>query len=159
MRKIAVIATLLCTIATFSNNLRAQEYGNAIGIKLGTYNGITYKLFLNQETAIEAGFTFGNNTLGFTGSYQKFFPVKEVPHLNWFLGGGGHLIFVSGHNYIWNDYDHNNNIALGVNGVAGVEYKFPNIPINIGAEVGPYINLANETMFNGMFGIFARYTF
>lgn len=152
------IATFLGVCSTGSS-AKAQEYGNAIGIKFGTYSGITYKLFVSRENAIEAGFTFGNNTLGFTGSYQFFFPIKEVPHLNWFVGGGGHLIFISGHNSLWNDSNHDNNIALGVNGVGGVEYKFPEIPLNIGAELGPCINLADETKLNVHLGIFARYTF
>lgn len=164
MKKLA-LAIIAVTLFLGIKSSYAQGYQHSIGVKLGTYSGITYKLNLTSSTAVEGVFTFGNNTLGVTGSYQKYFPIREVPGMNWYLGGGGHLIFISGYNSIWNDYHsydekyHDNNVALGVNGVAGLDYKFVQIPLNIGVEAGPYVNLFDDSRFSAHIGIFARYTF
>lgn len=163
MRKIFVALLLGAVALTTTYSAKAQGYQNAVGVKLGTYSGINYKLFLSRTEAIDAVFTFGNNTIGVAGSYLWHFPIAEVPQLRWYVGAGGHLILISGYNRLWNDYDNNHksdsNIALGANGSGGIEYTFPKIPLNIGAELGPYVNLFDETRFNAHVGIFARYTF
>src|SRR5689334_3929080 len=88
---------LLVSGICFALTARAQDYKTALGIRLSNSapmvnNSITLKHFLNERTAIEALFSFGD-PLSIGGLVEVHKPLS-TPGLRWFYGGGAYLAFV-----------------------------------------------------------------
>jgi hypothetical protein len=63
-----------------------------------------------------------------------------VDHLNWYYGGGAHIGFYNGSHTYWGTYGTSYTVA-GIDGILGIEYSFDEIPINIGIDWKPALNL------------------
>jgi hypothetical protein len=50
MKKLAILVLVLLF---FTNQSNAQEYQQAIGLRAGFFNGITYKHFIKDDAALE----------------------------------------------------------------------------------------------------------
>jgi hypothetical protein len=139
------------------NQQTANTYSKAIGVKM--YPGaITFKKFNNQNTAIEAIGYF--NLDGFSLTMLKEFhtPIIDVENLSWYYGYGAHL-------GIWSDEwkknnvkTNNSNIAVGLDGIIGLDYKFINAPFNFTIDWQPSFSII-QSYFNNQGGIGIRYTF
>lgn len=154
MKKVVALAIIIQLL--FASGASAQDYDQALGVRLGRYSGITYKFRVSSTTAFDGTFTFGSNTVGVAGSYLFHFPINEVADLSWYAGAGGHLIFVDRDSNLWKD---SNGIAIGPNATIGIEYTPKNVPLSIGADIGPFINLTDYVGVGVHGGIFVRYTF
>ncbi len=127
------------------------HYTDAIGIRLGPtspaiQNGITYRHFLNESTALE-GILSLSNGFGVCGLYEIYKPLP-VENVQWFMGAGGYVAFVNSNNY------------FGGAGIVGVDYTFPSIPLNLSIDWKPELNLAPRIFFEGSgVGFSARYIF
>jgi hypothetical protein len=138
----------------FSN---ANTYSRAFGVKM--YPGaLTYKKFNKQNIATEAIGYF--NLDGFSLTMLKEFhtPVIDVENLSWYYGYGAHL-------GIWSDEwkknnvkTGNSNIAVGLDGIIGLDYKFNNVPFNFSIDWQPSFSII-QSYFNNQGGIGIRYTF
>ena len=67
MKKIVLLFSMLFVLA-ISSQLKAQDYNNAIGLRLGYPFGVTFKHFFSESNAIDlfvgtrySGLTFGAN--------------------------------------------------------------------------------------------------
>jgi hypothetical protein len=146
-------------IILISNSANAQEYNTAIGLRLGgVANGITFKHFVNSNSAFEGLLGFGHKSLLITGLYEKYIPINNASGLQWFYGGGAHIGFFSydGYYYSYKEHGHYyvvdenaNSIALGLDFILGLDYKFKNAPINIGTDIKPFIDFHD-----GVYGYF-----
>ena len=100
MKKIISIS-LIVAILAFTNTVSAQAYKTGIGVRLSSAqamvnNSITLKHFLNEKSAIEALFSFGDPlSLGALYEIHKPFSTEG---LQWFYGGGGYIGFVKTYN-------------------------------------------------------------
>ncbi|NJN32997.1 MAG: hypothetical protein HC817_00825 [Saprospiraceae bacterium] len=145
--KFLFVAFLMTTIS----NLNAQNYNNAIGLRLGIYNGVTYRQFLNEKNAFEVygtfrSYTFGGNLFTATGLYQYHSPIPDVEGLNWFAGGGATFWTTSGFN------------AFGITGVLGLDYTLASAPINFSLDWSPTFLLSEGSGFQGdYFALSVRY--
>ena len=74
--------------------MQAQNYTQAIGLRLGGSNGITYKRMLSEASAIEGIAHLYTNTLGFTLLYELHFYPFETNYIALYLGAGGHAGFL-----------------------------------------------------------------
>jgi hypothetical protein len=161
---------VLMTVLFFAAGGYAQsKYQSAIGGRIGTgYADLfaaSFKTFLGKTpSAIEVNFGFrpdygytGIFNLSLSAAYQYHFEITEG--LQWFIGGGltGYYSF-SGHK----DYQ---GFGIGMFPTGGLDYKFPNIPLNVSADLRPTIRLAAPSNYDysnfyvGNFGVSARYTF
>ena len=75
------------------------------------------------------------------------------------MGPGAHIQF-------WNDDWRRNNpndddgVAIGIDGVLGLDYKIGGAPINLSLDWQPSFNFVGKTYFEGGWGGFAiRFTF
>ena len=64
MKKIAILCALIAVISS-TQTLSAQEYRTGLGVRLSSANAmqnnsISIKQFINERTAIEGLFTFGD---------------------------------------------------------------------------------------------------
>jgi hypothetical protein len=148
----------LCVATTLS----AQDYKTALGIRLSSSapmvnNSITLKHFLNEKTAIEALFSFGD-PLALGAMVEVHKPIGSTPGLKWFYGGGGYLAFVKEYNAEKNRDETSTN--FGGQGVIGLDYKFVNLPLNLSLDWKPELNLINDINFEpAAIGFTARFTF
>ena len=139
------LSATLCT--------KAQEYVNAVGVRLGPNSpaitsGFTIKHFLNESNALEGIVGIGNGGLGLCGLYEWHHSIASVDHLRWFVGAGGYAAF------------RNKSSAIGAAGIVGLDYKFEAIPLNISLDWKPELNLITSVGFEAnTVGISARFVF
>jgi hypothetical protein len=134
------------------------SYKTALGAKF--YPGaISVKHFTKPGTAIEGLGYFFNDGFRLTGLYEKHFSITGAEGLQWYIGGGAHI-------GTWNDSwrnrypDRNGNMAIGVDGVLGLDYKIKGAPLNLSFDWQPSFNLIGYNYFEGGWGGLAiRYTF
>ncbi len=179
MKKIVFIFSL-CGLISFGakaqqrshasfNNTVGTDYNTAIGVRGNPYLiGFTVKHFIEGPHAVEgiiATDVNRNANVTFTGLYEynwKFIP--DQPEWSLFFGGGIHFGFYDRLDFDWDRYvkhGHGSYATGGLDAIAGVSYTFKNLPINVSADLKPYVNFGDPTnhMAEQMGGISARYTF
>ncbi len=161
MKKIAVLFSMLFILA-MANDLKAQSYQSAIGLRLGFPLAVSYKFFISEPAAIELYLGFRSYNIGYTflnpgAMYQYHFPISSIDGLSWYVGGGASLYL---YNYKDNYCPGCDGLAFGLNGALGLDYKFADAPVNLSADWLPTIVIAgNFSGFGGSYGaLAARYT-
>lgn len=155
-----LIFTLIVGAALFTVNMtsaKAQDYKNAIGGRLGSANGITFKTGLSKGAMLELIGNFrstrGIDYFRITGLYEVYNPINGAAGLNWYYGGGATIGSVRVKGY-------EGDIYLGANGVLGLDYKFNGAPINLSLDWIPTLQLTPGTDFYiGDVGLGIRFTF
>lgn len=160
MKKLSALV-LLC-MGTFlfaqgqTNN--GPAYKTALGVKV--YPGaITLKHFTKANVALEGLGYISSDGFRLTGLYELHNNLGNVEGLKWYVGGGGHLGIWS---ESWkNRYPaRNNGLAIGVDGILGVDYKIQGAPLNLSFDWQPSFNLIGYNYFEGGWGgLSIRYTF
>ena len=160
MKKITC-SFLLISALCFATAASAQSYKTGLGVRLSSSpamvnNSITLKHFLNEKTAIEALFSFGDPlALGALVEVHKPFSTEG---LQWFYGGGGYLGFVK--TFDVNKNREITNTNFGAQGIIGLDYKFANLPLNLQLDWKPELNLITDINFEpSAIGFTARFTF
>lgn len=150
MKKTGFISALLLLLLAYSNNTKAQDYKTALGIRLSSNdaivnNSITLKYFFSNSVAVEGLLSFGDPVaLGLL--LEKHKPTG-LGGLTWFYGAGAYIGFASPRNF-------------GAQGVLGLDYKLPSIPLNLSVDWKPELNIVKETAFEpSAVGASIRFTF
>jgi hypothetical protein len=160
MKKLMCSLFLISGLA-FASTVSAQDYKTALGVRLSSSapmvnNSISLKHFLNERTAVEALFSFGDPlALGAMVEIHKPFAASGI---QWFYGGGGYVGFVKTYNP---DKDKNEtDVNFGAMGIVGLDYKFANLPLNLSLDWKPELNLIGDINFEpSAVGFTARFTF
>ena len=160
MKKIISISLFIAAIAC-TTTASAQTYKTGLGVRLSSAqamvnNSISLKHFLNERSAIEVLFSFGD-PLAIGALYEIHKPFS-TEGLQWFYGGGGYLGFVK----TWNPTKNRNetDANVGAQGVLGLDYKFVNLPLNLSLDWKPELNLVSDINFEpAAIGFTARFTF
>lgn len=144
MKKIFIFLVLFSLVTL----VKAQDYKNAIGIRAGYPTGITFKHFMGGgPRAFEGIFSFYRYGFSATALIEKHSASAfDVPRLNWYYGGGGHIGTFNDYPYRYyrkyKDYVPGDRyLSLGVDGIIGIEYNLKEIPINFSLDLKPSINL------------------
>jgi len=151
---------LIAIIAAITVTAAGQDYKTSLGLRAGyPYSGLTIKHFLNKKNALEG--MLGTSWGGFvaTGLYENEHWTGEYPGLNWFWGIGAHAGFWdAGRNpKIVDTYEGS---VIGLDLIAGLEYTFDEIPLNLSLDLLPTFNLIGDTSWGGINGaISIRYVF
>ena len=146
------LCVLLLFISSCINRLSAQDYKLAMGIRFSSAsptlsNSISVKYFMDETNALEGLISFGTR-LGLGGLYERHQLIGGTPAFTWFWGFGGYVGW------------QNSNTYLGPTGAIGLDYKFPNAPLNLSLDWKPELDiLPNINFVPDAFGITARYTF
>ena len=157
MKKISVVFLFLFVLGI--NNSNAQEYKAGIGLRGGWSSGITGKYFIKDSRAVEVILSSGYRYRGFqiTGLYEIHKPAfakNNVEGLFWFFGGGAH--FGGGYRYEhWHNngggplggggyYHEHDYVAFGIDGIFGIEFKIPDLPVTVGADVKPFFDFVTD---------------
>ena len=136
MKRIAVFS-LIGFIFLCGSRVLAQDYRMALGIRLSSSdatlsNSISGKYFITDRSAIEGLISFGNR-FGVGGLLEIHNPFA-VPGFKWFYGGG---VYVGNGGYEKSD----NATYFGPKGIIGLDYKFPNIPLNLSLDFKPELDI------------------
>ena len=146
----------------FSLSSWSQSYDHSVGIKLGIPNGISYKHFFAEQSAIEGILSLKSETnydiIGLSAYYQVHLPLVDTNAglLYWYFGGGLGVGFL---NYEEGIENQGNTVLFG-GGNLGAEFVFDDIPLNIALDWNPSINLVKgpfKTFTFNQFGLAIRY--
>lgn len=147
MKNKRVFLILMAIVVVLS--AKAQDYKMGLGARFSSNpaivnHSISFKYFFNEKIAGEALFSFGDPlALGVLVAVHKPFVSKDFKY---FLGGGAYTNL-------------GGMKAVGLQGVAGIDYKVPNIPFNLSIDWKPELNLSKEFSFEpAALGLTARFT-
>lgn len=150
MRKIV----LLLTAIIITNGSFAQDYTKAIGLRIGSSIGASYKQFMLPSQAIEGILDLDildsdKMKIKVTGIYQFYFDV-DIDGLSLFAGPGASAGIYVGDS---------SGFLMAIDGMAGVEYKFRNAPIALSFDWNPKVQIITNAGFKpDNFGLTIRYT-
>lgn len=150
MRRVLLTVLILAVAAP---SAFATGGGFGLGIIAGEPTGISAKMWMTQNTAVDAAaaWSFGNGEDAFHlhGDYllhnTSLFDVDQGV-LALHFGIGGRIKFA-------------NDTLVGVRVPVGLTYLFDNVPIDTFLEVVPILDLVNETDLNFNAAIGVRYFF
>lgn len=158
MKKASAIVLLMLSVSVALAKGPVKGGGDfGIGLVVGEPTGLSWKLWKGRERAWDGAlaWSFVDDYLHLHVDYlwhdHKIFTV-EKGQLPLYFGVGGTMW--SGHR---EHYDKHFN--LGARGVAGLEYIFPEAPVDIFLELAPTLGLLPETGFDLQGGLGARIYF
>lgn len=127
--------------------INGNQYTTAIGVRAMGTSGITIKHHTSRGYALEGILGFWPDALSATVLFEKYTNAFDVPGLNWYYGGGGHLAIES-------DFvDHPNegryeradgDLGIGIDGIFGIEYKIDQTPIAISLDLKPFLEISTD---------------
>lgn len=143
MKKYLMMAAFM--VATLA--VTAQEYNWAAGFRFGGFNGLTLKKD-NGANALEFGASWGvGNYLNVDGVYLWQQPVI-ADGFKLYYGAGAYVGLFE------------NNFSLGAEGVVGLEYQLPAIPLAFSLDYRPAINVLPSVRGNLInFGLGVKFYF
>lgn len=156
MRRLLLLTAAFALFCTVETNAQTT-YQNALGVRLGDYNGINFKTFTRGNSAWDLNLSFRSRNdvkrIRFTALYEVHNPFAGAPGLQWYYGGGGSVGSVK-----VRDFD--SDIFLSADGVLGLDYKFNGAPINLALDWRPRVELTPDTdVTAGDVGFAIRFTF
>lgn len=158
MKRICLVLFISAiTTLSFGQNT-GSSYRTALGAKFYP-GGITLKHFTQTNRALEGIGYFWENGFRFTGLYEIHGDINGAPGLKWYVGPGAHIQFW---NKEWKDRypARDGGVAIGIDGVLGLDYKIKGAPLNLSLDWQPSFNFVGYNYFEGGWGGFAvRFTF
>ena len=149
MKKAGLIFSVLVSFL-FAGSAKAQDYKAAIGIRFSSKaalvnNSVSLKYFFTEKTAVEGLITFNDPfALGILVEQHK--PLV-TNNFKYFYGGGFYGAFTGTR-------------RAGLQGVIGLDYKVPMIPLNFSIDWKPELTFTKEFSFEPQtLGLSARFTF
>lgn len=144
MIKKFLLLALVFTVATASaQDGGSSSYSNGLGIRGGNYFGISYK-FAQNSNYVEAILTdFGKGIQ--LAAFYEIQGSTGVGKLDWYIGPGAHLGVTD------------NYVALGIDGILGLEVQVFDLPFTVGLDVIPRFTLIENTDFDIQVGAHFRY--
>jgi len=143
--------TLLLGIGIHTVN--AQTKGNPqVGLRLGLPFGGTARYFFDDANAVEGIAGVYSGTFTVTGLYERHFDLSALTTegFGWFIGGGAHMGT--------RETDGNVKFIAGVDGIGGIDYTFPTLPLNLSLDWKPAIHFNTSSDLTD-FAVSVRYTF
>jgi hypothetical protein len=135
--------SIFCNQTGFAQ-ANGRSYKTAIGVKFYP-TGVTLKTFVRSNAAFEAIGYFWDRGTRITALYEYHHNLSESGSLKWYIGPGAHVGF-----YKPAFYD--GGTSVGIDGVLGLDYKFPGIPINVSLDWQPSYEFGNFEGFSGNWG-------
>ncbi len=148
IKNIAIPALLALMVIALAPQATAQNYKNALGVRVGSPFGITYKHLFNERSGLEMIFGARGRSGEVIGLYEyHIYPAKKAPEFDLYFGGGAHVGFYGsrvrgrdrgpfwGGNPYWaRDEAY---FGVGLDAIVGCSYTFKNAPVNLGIDYKP----------------------
>lgn len=154
-----MMAVLLLSGFGFSSPAFSQAANtNQLGIRLGSFTGVTYRHINAASTGVEAdllmndGIEWGMISL----LYEKHLNLGQAFVFN--FGGGG--FFAGNYNH---SYTHDNGVSLnpaaGLETMLGFEYYLPDVPLAAGVDLRPRFSVIDGPYWVWDAGLVIHYIF
>ncbi len=147
--KTILAAALICflsgtSLAQQKSANEGADYSNAIGVRFGGTSGVDFKHKFDSRNSMEVIVGAFRNAYGVTGLYERNV-LTQVTGLNLYFGLGGHIArtysrriaYYGNDRYYYTTYS--NGVIIGVDGVAGIEYKIPKVPLLLSLDIKPFV--------------------
>jgi hypothetical protein len=144
MKFLVVLVLFIGVANTAQAQSNGDSYKTAIGIKFYP-TGLTIKTFVKPNLAFEAIGYFWEKGTRITGLFEYHYSLTSSGRLKWYIGPGAHVGFYK------NDF-FNGGTSVGIDGVLGLDYKFPGIPINVSLDWQPSYEFGDYEGFSGNWG-------
>ncbi len=132
-----VLMTFICSFSA-----KGQNYDVSVGIFTPSPSGFTYKYFVSKKNAIEiiggiytSDFLQGSFKGGDVTGLYEFHRPTLTEELQFFYGFGAHL----GVYQTISDWNPN----IGIDGIAGLEFSFPEVPIGFAFQYKPSLDFVS----------------
>jgi hypothetical protein len=140
---------IVFTVLLFLCTTSFSQYNFTVGLRAGGTSGFTVKKIMGSESAVEGILGFCGDCFSITGLFEKQPDIPSVEGLSWFYGAGMHLAFYQGRsNGRWlrgRYYDDDNGaLGIGIDGVIGIEYKIPDVPLAFSLDFKPFIEITTR---------------
>jgi hypothetical protein len=163
MGKILLLLTLMASGFLFA---QTPNYKTSVGVRGGEPSGITAKYFIYDLQAIEGIISFWPWGPGIIGLYEMYAPAFDTEGLFFYFGAGAHVRQFRngwwGNRISTNDYRYTySGSAIGLDGIVGLEYKLPPIPITLSLDLKPMLEFTTggKTFLAMDPGLSLRYVF
>ena len=141
MKKIIFIFSLLLLLAWTG---KAQDYKTGLGIKAGMAPGISAKHFYTTNGALEGILTTRWGGVNLTGLAEFHLPAFDTQGMSFYYGGGIHVgVWDSGK--ALDEPATGHKLNLGIDAIVGLEYAFSDIPLSLGLDWKPALNIITDT--------------
>jgi hypothetical protein len=142
LRVTLVLALCFGGLSTVS----AQNYGSAVGLRLGIPASVSYKTFIGGgSNAIEVFASYRKRNFlssayswtqfGVSAGYQIHNDIESVDGLMWYYGAGAGVYFFNYSDVSY--FGDAGGTSIGILGFLGLEYTFDSVPISISADWVP----------------------
>jgi hypothetical protein len=160
MKKRFIFICLLLMFSAGGLTTYGQLYNTGVGARLGFFNGLTVKHFMQEGRAIEGIFATRWNGFIITGLYEYQQQFPDVNNLEWFVGGGAHVGFWNTNRYPGRTFNDGSHSVFGLDLIVGVEYTFDEFPFSASIDWKPAFNILGDTSWWGDgLALSIRYTF
>lgn len=133
------VVFLLIVLAT--PGIKAQNYNNAVGLRLGYPFGISAKFGLSGPNYMEAIVAGYGNGFTLTGLWEHHWYPAKREEFSVYAGGGAHIGTFNDRGGPYFDRGDGPDVALGIDGILGLEWTFRNAPINLSFDYKPAFSL------------------
>ena len=146
----------------------SQEFKQAVGIRIGYTGGIEYRVYSDELNSYR--FLIGSRERGLIvhamKEWHRYNLFTFTDQLTFVYGAGVHTGYERWdqqyYNYNSSYYVTHTAFIAGLDGLAGLEYMFREVPISLGLEVKPYFDLFGREMFDFQlfdFALTVKYNF
>lgn len=157
MRKRFVFFSIILLFSAGTLTSFGQLYNTGVGARLGFFNGLTVKHFMQEGRAVEGILSTRWDGFIITGLYEFQQPFADVNNLEWFYGGGVHVGFWQAGRY---HFDDEAKSVFGLDLILGVEYTFDEVPFSASLDWKPAFNvIGNSNWWGDGVALSIRYTF
>lgn len=141
MKTILIVALSLCA---FFTPAQGQDYRAALGIRVGSANGLSAQLIGDGGLGAEALLVYRREGFRVVGMGKWYLPLGYASDCFLHLGLGGH----AGYTGLIGDAAPAR-LVYGVDVMAGVEYVFPHSPVAFSIDLKPFWELRGTRSFSG----------
>jgi hypothetical protein len=142
-----------CLFIFLSVGVSAQNYTRDAGIRFGQGFIGSYRQFYKEDMAIDLYGGFLNRGLIFGGLKENFRPAltRYSDNFRLYFGYGVHAGFNYTNSYKFLNrqyhYDWTLSPLFGMDGIVGLEYYFPEVPVLVAFDVKPYFEFSLNRIF------------
>lgn len=143
----SIILLLIC----FESS--GQNYTRDAGIRTGEGFFVSYRVFFDENTALEGFAGFARNGIRIIALREYFKPLatKRSDNLKFVYGYGIHagLAYTNKFRFLYRTYYHDWRWTpqFGLDGLAGIEYGAPDLPLLVSVAAQPYFEYSLNRYF------------
>jgi len=153
---------IIIAILIFAFQSSHAQYNNALGVRLGTYNGLTFKHGFGSQKYFEGLLTSRWHGWQLTALFEYEGAISGASGLFWYVGIGAHVGQFDNYYYYNKNVKYNQGDSqtyLGLDAILGIEYKFQSAPFVIALDWKPQTNFGGYGFWGDGGALSVRYVF